>query len=153
MARTIDTTAYLNMVRELLVEGHTSVPVPVAGTSMSPFLRHGDTVYLDVPAAPLKKGDIVLYTRPGGQYILHRIVRVNPDGSFIMMGDAQQEPERIESAASIHGRVTSALHKGKRITPQSIRWKLYASVWIWLIPFRRKLMRFVAHIKRKSAED
>ena len=150
MPKIVDTKEYLDMVCELLQQGQSHVPVPVAGSSMIPFLHNGDTVYLDIPDTPLKRGDIVLYTRPGGAYILHRIVRVNPDGSFIMMGDAQQQPERIESADQIHGRVSSALHGGKRMEPRSLRWRFYATAWLRLIPFRQRLMKVVPKIKNRT---
>ena len=151
MTKVVDTKEYLDMVCGLLAEGNTSVPVPVAGSSMVPFLHHGDTVYLEQPQGKLKKADIVLYTRPSGQYILHRIVRVNADGSFLMLGDAQTERERIESAAQIHGRVTRAVHRGKQLGPDSLRWKFFATVWIWVRPWRRQIMTLVAGMKKTKS--
>jgi len=147
MAKIVDTKEYLDMVCSLLAEGNSSVPVPVAGSSMTPFLHHGDTVYLEQPRGRLKKADIVLYTRPSGQYVLHRIIRVNADGSFIMLGDAQTEREWIESAAQIHGRVIRAVHRGRILDPGSLRWKFFASVWIWVRPWRRQIMTLVAGMK------
>lgn len=146
--KTVDTKEYLDAICGLLREGHREVSVPVAGGSMSPFLHHGDTVYLNPVGKLPKKGDIVLYTRPSGQYILHRIVNVNPDGSYIMLGDAQTQRERIESAASIHGIVVSALHRGKLLTPRSFRWILFATVWQWVVPLRPFIMKswkIIAH--------
>ncbi len=140
MAKVVDTKEYLDLVRQLLEEGNSDVPVPVAGSSMVPFLHNGDTVYLNSVDSPLKRGDVVLYTRPTGQYVLHRIVKINSDGSFIMLGDAQQELERIESAEQIHARATRAVHKGKPLTRRSPRWWFYATVWIWVWPWRRRLM-------------
>ncbi|MBR3972812.1 MAG: S24/S26 family peptidase [Oscillospiraceae bacterium] len=150
MPKVVNTKEYLDIVCELLLQGQSHVPVPVAGNSMVPFLHNGDTVYLELPRTPLKKADIVLYTRPDGRYILHRIVRVNSDGSFIMMGDAQQEKEWIQSAGQIHGRVVSVVHRGKRIGPESRHWKFYATVWLWAIPLRRWLMASVPKIKKKN---
>lgn len=147
MAKVVDTKEYLDMVCELLAEGKTSVPVPVAGSSMTPFLHDGDMVYLDRPEGELKKADIVLYTRPSGQYILHRIVKVNADGSFIMLGDAQTDRERIKSEKQIHGRVVRAVHRGRQIGPDSLRWKFFATVWIWVWPWRRRIMSLVAKLK------
>lgn len=149
MTKTVDTKEYLDMVCGLLEEGKTSVPVPVAGSSMTPFLHHGDTVYLEQPRGKLKKGDIVLYTRPSGQYILHRIVKVNADGSFLMLGDAQTERERIQSEKQIHGRVVRAVHKGRRIGPESLRWRLFATVWVWVWPWRRQIVNLVGKIKNR----
>lgn len=146
--KTVDTKEYLDVICSLLREGRREVSVPVAGSSMSPFLHHGDTVYLDPVEVLPKRGDIVLFTRPSGQYILHRVVKVNADGSYIMLGDAQTQRERIESAASIHGIVVSALHKGKLLTPKSFRWRIFATVWQWVVPLRPFIMKswkIIAH--------
>ena len=149
MAKMVDTKEYLDMVRGLLREGHTKVPVTVAGSSMSPFLHHGDTVYLSPLNESPRKGDIVLYTRPSGQYVLHRIVEVRKDGSYIMLGDAQTDREWIESAASIHGVVACALHKGQMLTPDSPRWRLFATAWLHVVPLRPALMKSWKVIARK----
>lgn len=149
MAKIVDTKEYLDMVCGLLREGHTKVPVTVAGSSMTPFLHHGDTVYLNPVQQPPKKGDIVLYTRPGGKYILHRVVEVRRDGSYIMLGDCQTERERIESADSIHGLVVCALHKGQMLTPESPRWRFFATVWLHVVPARQAIMKSWKVIARK----
>jgi len=150
MPKIVDTKEYLDMVCDLLQQGQTHVPVPVAGSSMAPFLHHGDTVYLALPDRPLKRGDIVLYTRPDGRYILHRIIQVNSDGSFIMMGDAQQEREWIESETQIHGIVTDAVHRGKPVKPGSLRWRFFETVWLNLIPFRRRILSILIRILNKN---
>ena len=146
--KTVDTKEYLDVICGLLREGRREVSVPVAGSSMSPFLHHGDTVYLNPVEELPRRGDIVLFTRPSSQYILHRVVKVNADGSYIMLGDAQTQRERIESAASIHGIVVSALHKGKLLTPKSFRWRIFATVWQWVVPLRPFIMKswkIIAH--------
>ena len=150
MARIVDTQAYLDTVCELLQQGRSHVAVPVTGGSMTPFLHNGDTVYLDLPDTPLKRGDIVLYTRENGRYILHRIKKVNPDGSFIMVGDAQQALEYLPRREMIHGRVSSALHKGKSIRPGQFRWWFYQHVWLWVVPIRRRLIDLVTKLKSKK---
>ena len=147
MPHTLDTQAYLDTVCDLLRQGQRYVAVPVAGGSMIPFLHHGDTVYLDLPDTPLKKGDIVLYTRQSGRYILHRIKKANPDGSFIMVGDAQQELELLPRRDMIHARVSYARHKGKLTRPGQPRWWFYQHVWLWVLPIRHLLMTLVPRLK------
>ena len=139
--RTVDTNVYLDAVCQMLREGAESVPVPVTGTSMTPFLYPGDTVYLNLPKGQLKKGDIVLYVRPGGRYILHRIVTVKKDGSFIMLGDSQtaREPVMPEQIRAI---ATGALCRGKRIAPGDREWELFAVHWVNLSPIRGHILRF-----------
>ena len=147
MAYVLDTQAFLDTVCELLQQGKQHVAVPVAGSSMIPFLHNGDTVYLDLPDSPLKRGDIVLYTRSRGRYILHRIKKINPDGSFIMVGDAQQELELIPRRDMIHARVRFARHKGKLTRPGQPRWWFYQHVWLCIVPIRYRLMYLIPRLK------
>lgn len=147
--QTVDTKEYLDMVCRLLAEGKTRVPVPVAGSSMVPFLHPGDTVYLDLPGK-LKKGDIVLFTRPGGRYILHRIVKVHPDGSFTITGDAQTFPEPVAGADRIKAVVTHAVCRGKPVKPGSFRWQFFATVWRWALPLRRQIMTCWGKVKKPT---
>lgn len=150
MARILDTNAFLDAVCELLLQGQRNVAIPVSGGSMVPFLHSGDMAYLDLPDSPLKKGDIVLYTRENGRYILHRIKRINKDGSFIMVGDAQQELELLPRRELIHARVTSALHCGKHIHPGQPRWWFYQHIWLNIVPIRHFLMALSGKLKRKK---
>lgn len=140
MARVLDTQEYLDTVCQLLQQGETSVAVPVAGGSMIPFLHHGDTVYLDLPRFPLKRGDILLYTRSNGQYILHRVFQVNADGSLWMVGDAQRQLEYLPNKDCVHAMVTSVQHKGRCNRPGGLRWWLYSHPWRWLLRYRHRLM-------------
>ena len=149
MAKMVDTKEYLDVICSHLAEGRQEVPVTVAGSSMTPFLHHGDTVYLNPRVDPPKKGDIVLYTRPSGQYILHRVVQVNGDGSYIMLGDIQTDREWIESVEAIHGIAVKALHRGRILTPKSARWQFFARVWLHMVPLRPAAMKFWKVIRRK----
>lgn len=153
MPRTLDTKEYLDTVCDLLARGSTCVPVPVAGTSMVPFLHPGDTVYLDLADSPLKKGDIVLFTRPDGRYVLHRIVKCNPDGSFVLLGDAQTQRETVDGIHRIHARVTGAACRGKLLNTKSPRWRFYATLWQYLEPVRPRLLGLgsrLSRLKRKT---
>ena len=60
---------------------------PFRGVSMMPLLRQGrDAVRLVKPQRPLKKMDIVLFERPDGQLVLHRIIRIR-NGEYYIRGD------------------------------------------------------------------
>lgn len=120
----------------LLLEDTEQVPMVISGSSMSPFLIHGrDTVYFSKISAPLKRGDIILYRRDSGAYVVHRICRVKKD-SFHLIGDAQTEIEkgiRPEQALAI---VTAVRRKGVILKKGSFWWDFFEKVWLNLIPFR-----------------
>lgn len=149
MHHILETKAYLDNVRAILEQGHTEVPVPVSGNSMVPFLHPGDTVYLCPISRPLKRGDVVLYTRPDGRYILHRIIALPKDGSVIMLGDAQTLPEPIASRTQLCAIATAALRKGRPITPKNPIWAFYRFLWRWAAPWRRSLFHLWGKIRKK----
>lgn len=135
MARYLDTMLYLDAVCRMLQEGQSRVPVPVTGNSMRPFLRTGDTVFLDAVREPVRVGDILLFQRDGGQYVLHRVTACKADGSFLLLGDNQMVPEPVR-ADQIRGRVVCAKIADQTVAPGDRRWWLFSHPWRWLRPFR-----------------
>lgn len=148
--RTVDTKIFLDTVCQMLREGADNVPIPVTGTSMCPFLYPGDTAYLSHTDSPLKKGDLVLFTRSNGQYVLHRIVKVNRDGSFLLLGDSQLQKEPVPGADRIHAKVVKVRRVGKLIGPGDREWWLFEKAWVWLIPIRRQIFWMRGKLRKKT---
>ena len=64
--------------------------IPITGTSMNPLLyQNRDFVKIVKPYSPLKTGDIPLYRRADGTFVLHRVVGIKENGEYIMCGDNQ----------------------------------------------------------------
>ena len=103
---------------------------------MTPFLVHSrDTVYLSKVTRPLKKGDMILYRRDNGAYILHRIYRVTPDG-YWLVGDAQILIEKGVRPDQVLALVTAVRRREKLLQPGSFWWDFFEKVWIRVIPLR-----------------
>lgn len=145
MAYVIDTQAYLDAAVDLIRSGHDNIPVTVAGTSMCPFLHPDDVVFLGPLTKPAAPGDIVLFTRPDGRYVLHRIIGCSADGSYQLLGDNQIRTERVSEAGFIHAIVTCAKIRGRMITPKHIRWWFFRTVWRKIIPLRVWCGRLSGH--------
>ena len=119
-----------------LLDGAEYVTLNISGSSMTPFLVHSrDTVYLSKVTRPLKKGDMILYRRDNGAYILHRIYRVTPDG-YWLVGDAQILIEKGVRPDQVLALVTAVRRKGKLLQPGSFWWDFFEKVWIRVIPLR-----------------
>ena len=127
----------LEEYRQLLAdESIDALPLVISGSSMSPFLVHGrDTVYLSRPDGQIKKGDVLLYRRNSGAYILHRVYKVE-NNSFTMVGDAQTELEQGITAEQVIAIMTSALRKGKKQQPGTFWWEFFRKIWLNVIPLR-----------------
>lgn len=70
----------------------------VLSDSMSPQIHAGDVVFVDdVDAAAVEEGDVVTFTRPGGdERVTHRVVDIRAsDGELLFQtkGDANEEPD------------------------------------------------------------
>lgn len=138
--RTVDTNEYMSMLRQLVEEGH-EVSLPIAGSSMAPFLVHQrDTIYFKKPDRELKPGDMVFYQRANGQFVMHRIHAIR-SGGYYMVGDNQQEIEGPLLREQIFALVTGATRKGKQIGPGDFWWGFFEHIWPRMLPLRRTIMR------------
>ena len=155
-ARQVDTGQYLTALSELIEEGH-EVSIPIAGSSMTPFLGDGrDQIFVKAPWRPIRKGDIVLYRRGNGDFVLHRVHRVHGSGnktSYDVIGDAQARIEHGIQRNQIVAAATRARRKGKIIEPESFYWRFFQHIWIRIIPLRRLLMRLYAVVYKNIEEQ
>ena len=82
------------------------------GNSMEPLLHNRKSIVaIEAKKAPLKKDDVALYRRPGGAYVLHRVVKVLDDG-YLICGDNRTSGERVPEEWII-GVMTGYFEKGK----------------------------------------
>ena len=89
---------------------------------------------------PAKKHDIVFYRRKSGQFVLHRVMKVEKDGSYTMCGDNQTVLEKGIEKEQIIGYV-SRLYKGeKERDMRSLTYRLYLFLCCFM-PLR-KAIRF-----------
>jgi len=88
----------------------TDMPVvAVESNSMIPTFYKGDMLVLQgVPIEELKVGDVIVFSSTErGTPIVHRIVDINPDGSFQTKGDANPNQLTFEKhiePSQIHGK-------------------------------------------------
>lgn len=139
--RTVDTREYVSMLRELVREGK-EVSLVISGSSMAPFLIHArDSICFRAPWREPRRGDMVFYERPGGQFVMHRILLKKKEGYFII-GDAQTEIEGPVKPEQIFAVVTKVCRKGKWLKPGDFWWEFFEHVWLRIIPARRFCVKF-----------
>lgn len=126
-------------MRQLLAAGQ-CCRLTVTGTSMVPFLRSGrDRVVLRAVQGPPRRGDIVFFQRPGGQYVLHRVHRRLPDGRYRICGDGQTVTEDVSPEALLA--VVVALERdGRPFSAANPLWRGLSLLWIAGLPLRRPML-------------
>ena len=94
------------------------------GTSMLPLLRQDvDSVILRTDDH-IKKGDICLYKRNNGDFVLHRVVKAEPDGTFVFRGDNQTIAEPKIGKEQIIAKVTCVMRGEKACKPATLWYRL-----------------------------
>ena len=128
------------MIREAVAENRT-VELTVTGSSMLPLLLdHVSSVRLEKPGE-LKKGDMVLFLRSDGRYVLHRISVVR-NGVYDILGDNLPNPDRDVPQEDILAKVAAYNRRGKV-------WRTDDRLYRVLLPAVR-VIRFCGHrIKQK----
>ena len=123
----------------------------VTGCSMLPMLRQGrDTVILAPIGDSLKPGDIALFCREDGRYILHRVIAKEPD-AYIFCGDNQAQRERV-SPGQLEARVIGYMRKGKTYRLKGIGYGLYRWACVRLFFVRKyyiALRRRLGRLRRR----
>lgn len=144
-------TLFFTWVEEEIAQSH-QVRIRLIGTSMNPFLRNGISEVVLVPCKPeeLKLLDVVLFRYRGG-HVLHRIVRITPNG-YTLQGDGVWASCEQCTATDIVARVAYVYRTPqKRLSVTSLSWRLYSKVWHFLRPVRRWLLRLYFLLWRKHA--
>ena len=118
-----------------VLEAGGQVTLTVTGTSMLPLLRPGkDSVLLRSENNP-KKGDILLYRRKNGRFVLHRVIS-KTQNALLCCGDNQWRKEPVEQAQVVAA-VTGYCRSGKEKALSSFGYKFYVN----LLPLRRLYCR------------
>lgn len=114
---------------------------------MEPLLYHRSTrVVIWKAKGPLKKGDLPVYRRPSGQFVMHRIIRVD-DSYYYTRGDNRIGLEPVPKDWVL-GIVTEIYRKGRHIYVTDWQYRLYVKVWGFIYPVRYLLHR-MEMMKRK----
>ncbi len=127
-------------------KGH--IVFTIVGCSMTPFLRQRrDLVVIQKKETErCKKYDVVFYKR-GDKYILHRILRVSPNG-YLIAGDHCTFIENDIKDDNILGVLTHVIRNGKTITPDNFWYRLYIHIWCDAYPLRFFIIKTKIFIHR-----
>lgn len=135
-------------IEQLLAEGKILQLKP-QGYSMYPLFMPGRDEARIAPIGDhkLRRGDVVLYRRDQSILVLHRIVRKNVSGIY-MVGDNQAEIEGPLREDQMRGILIGFVRNGKYTPVENLRYRMYASVWLALRPLRPPISKIIAKLKR-----
>ena len=111
------------------------------GNSMYPLIRQGkDVLIIKKCNTRLKKMDVPLYKRESGQYVLHRIVKVNSN-DYVIRGDNTYSNETGIRDDQILGVLSGVIREGKEISVNSFSYKLYSYFWYYTYYLRKLIIK------------
>ncbi len=140
----------LPIIKEQLALGKEVLFTP-NGKSMLPMLTPGvDSVTLRAAPPKLKKYDVPLYRRDNGQFVLHRVVRVMKDGTYLMCGDNLLYKEWNIRHDQIIGVISNFTHNGKQYSCTDFKYRLYC---IYKVMERLFLCKLTSALKKLKIID
>lgn len=142
-SKKVDLADFYPLISEMLDQGGT-FSLTITGSSMWPTILGGrDRVTLVKAPEKLKKYDLPLYRRKNGQFVLHRILSVNEDGTYDCCGDHQTQIERGLTQEQMIGLVTDIVRKGKAFSV----WNAHYCRWVkfWCAVLRLRPIYFTIH--------
>jgi hypothetical protein len=94
-----------------------------AGRSMVPLIRDGDRVVISPDLDRLRVGDIVFLSTPERPMLIHRIIRVSPDG-IVTKGDAAVDHDGLIKQDRVLGKVIAIRRNDRWIKLESFAFRL-----------------------------
>ncbi len=144
----------LPLIEEVIGGGKSFRLFPM-GKSMLPLLCEGrDSVMLVSPTLKaFKTGDMLLYRRKDGAFVLHRVVRAEGDGTLTMRGDNQYYDEKGVLPETVIALVCGFYRKGRyQDCEKSFSYRFYLWRRRLSYPIRRFFFRLRAFLRRKRHE-
>ncbi len=142
----VSMTDLVPVLKEVIENGG-KFSIPVTGSSMFPlFCENRDSVVLE-KVHKLKAGDIILYQRDDGTYVLHRIVKIK-NNELYLCGDAQfviEYPIRYDQVIAV---VSSFNRKGETISVSDFKYKIYTKVWCHTLKSRPHILKAFMRLKK-----
>ena len=135
-------------LEQLLKDGY-SIRIHPQGYSMYPLFipKRDEAVIEPVDVNTLQRNDVVLYRRDSGILVLHRILKTNPEGIWLV-GDNQTEIEGPLRADQIKGRLCLVIRNGHEISVRSVPYRFLTSLWLFLRPLRPFFWKLSRLLKR-----
>ena len=134
-----------------LAQNRVSVTFPVKGRSMLPFIFGGrESVILQKPGS-LQRGQVVLAQVGPDRYVVHRIIKIEPD-RITLMGDGNICGTESCTPSNVLAIATHVVdEKGKRRTLESKGQMFKARVWYVIRPLRRIILAVLRRTCKKYA--
>ena len=141
--------AELSPVMQSCMEAGSEVILTVTGNSMRPYLKHQRDQVVLAKCDPhhLQIGDVPLYRRQDGRFVLHRIVGLGAS-TYTMCGDAQTEKEYAVPADCILAVATGFYRRGKFVSCTAFQYQAYRRFWMAAFPVRPLLLRLDSLARR-----
>lgn len=132
-----------DLVLGLLKDG-IDVKINITGVSMVPMLvPNRDCVTLrKADGSSLNVNDVVLYRRDNGDFVLHRLWKIDAN-QFIMVGDGQRVLEYGICDNNIIAKVIAFNRNDKTYNVDNKAYKLYIALWRLLRVFRPKINKLM----------
>ena len=122
------------------------VVISTAGQSMMPMLRNRrDASEIRAVDGPLKKYDVALFLK-GKQYVLHRIIKVLPDG-YILRGDNSRQKDFVKRE-QILGVLVAFQRSKKHHTVKEPFYLVYSRLTVWFHSPKMFVQRVKGKLKR-----
>ncbi len=119
---------FLHILTEIEAGHH--VVIPSKGNSMLPFIRpETDEIELSsIDNKSIQKRNIVLAKTDEGNYVIHRIEKIDGD-AITLRGDGNLTTREYCKRNNISAEVTAILRKNRKIKKDNFLWILHQNLW------------------------
>lgn len=136
---------------EKLLRQNKAIQIRPQGYSMYPFLipERDEVIIESVDPHKIKRGDVILYRRPGSILVLHRVYRHDRTGIYTV-GDNQTAIEGPIEEEVVKGILAGRVRDGKFVPVSAPMYRITSGIWLRLRIFRPVIGKTIRFFLRKN---
>lgn len=135
----VENSQLFPIILDAISRGHTA-SITARGYSMRPFIEHDRDILIFGALQTVKVGDVVLAELSPGQYVCHRVWKIQGD-SVTLRGDGNWPGTETCRCDDLRASLVAIERKGRTYTLATSRvWRIYSAAWTFLLPLRRYLL-------------
>lgn len=146
-----DIANLLDISEEILGKG-SKIRFIATGTSMGPFIKHGDIIEIEpIEPASVRVGDVIFFSRPGGHAVVHRVIKKDKGENgitFLTKGDALRGFDNTVASEQVLGKVTKVARNGTEIELENFRMRTIARILALGYPLSYAMIGLLIKAKR-----
>lgn len=152
MNKKLELADVIDIIKDYINNKNKEAEFMPSGKSMLPIIVDGEDKVVLSKFNKLKRLDIILYQRKSGEYVLHRIIKIENNQVITACGDNQVFKEKNIDVSQVIGKVVKIIKKDGKVIKVDCdkKYRFKSRIIVIKRPFKSVLVRIKNKCMRRK---